>query len=81
MISSSASWQTPGPPPPSAVPQVSPTATMEANLEILGQHIQQMQNRLVRVKREKPETSETADDGGDKDHDVEDEDDVDSSAN
>lgn len=80
LLSSAASWQTVGPPPPSAVPQVSPTATMEANLEILGQHIKQTTTRLVRVKKEKPDPKETADGGDEEDRDGDDvDDDVDSS--
>ena len=81
LIPSAASWQTPGPPPPSAVPQVSPTATMEANLEILGQHIQQATSRLVRVKKEKPETTVTADVHAENSRESDDEDNVDSSPN
>ena len=73
---SSSTWQTPGPAPPSAVPHVSPTATMEANLEILGQHIQQTSSRLVRVKQEPAENVEV-----EQDEDVDVDDDVDSSAN
>ncbi len=78
---SSSSWQTPGPPPPSAVPQVSPTATMEANLEILGQHIKQTTTRLVRVKKEKPEPTDTAEGVEEQDDDDLGDDDIDSSAN
>ncbi len=76
-----ASWQTPGPAPPSAVPQVSPTATMEANLKILGQHIQQTSSRLVRVKQEKNTTPAPQEGDDDQEEDVDVDDDVDSSAN
>ncbi len=76
------SWQTAGPAPPSAVPQVSPTATMEANLEILGQHIQQTTRRLVRVKTEPPPSQETSEVDAENDEDVDlEEDDVESSCN